>query len=127
VKAELECRLDPQVLADVVAASVEFANELVDLFVQDSWSRVDALSRALHVRDRGALRTVAHSLKGSAGTVGARRLATFCHLLEQHAIASDDHAAASELVADIRNELAAVVTMFAESNLGTIRDQRGAA
>ena len=127
MKPEMECRLDPQVLADVVGSSPEFARELVDLFVQDSWERLDALSQALEARDRNALRTVAHALKGSAGAVGARRLATICHLLEQDALASEDHERASAFVTDIRRELTALVTMFADANLWTAGNARGAA
>jgi HPt (histidine-containing phosphotransfer) domain-containing protein len=128
MKPEMECRLDPQVLADVVGSSPEFARELVDLFVQDSWERLDALLQALEARDRNTLRTVAHALKGSAGAVGARRLATICHLLEQDdAMASQDHERASAFVTDIRSELTALVTMFADANLGTPRNARGAA
>jgi histidine phosphotransfer protein HptB len=123
----MECRLDPQVIADIVGASPEFANELVDLFVKDSWARVDALTKALEASDRDALRTVAHSLKGSAGTVGARRLATICHQLEQHALGSNDQRIATALVTDVRNELAALVTVFADAKLGTAGQARGAA
>jgi hypothetical protein len=50
-----------------------------------------------------------------------------CHLLERHASGSSDHDAASTLVNDIKDELAALVTMFAEAKLGTTRSERGAA
>jgi histidine phosphotransfer protein HptB len=125
VKPELECRLDPLVLADVAGASTNFAHELVDLFVQDSWARVDAMASALEARDGSSLRTVAHTLKGSAGAVGARRLSAICHLLEQHAAAAGDHDTARALVTGIRSELSALVIMFADAKLGTQR--RGAA
>ena len=55
VKPEIECRLDPQVLAEVAGASPDFANELVDLFVQDSRKRVTTLAAA--VRSSSALST----------------------------------------------------------------------
>jgi histidine phosphotransfer protein HptB len=127
VKPEIECRLDPRVLAEVAGASSDFANELVDLFVEDSRKRVTTLAAALQVHDRTALRTAAHGLKGSAGAVGARRLSTMCHVLEHHATTSDDHERAARLVGDIERELAALVAVFADANLGTKRDARGAA
>jgi CheY-like chemotaxis protein len=119
--------LDSQVLADVAGASADFANELVDLFVEDSRGRLHALAEALDARDRTGLRTIAHALKGSAGAVGARRLSNVCHVLEQQAGSSDDHDAAARLVADITRELDALINAFAEANLGTRRDERGAA
>jgi HPt (histidine-containing phosphotransfer) domain-containing protein len=118
MKPELECRLDPQVLTEVAGSSPDFARELLDLFVMDSWSRVDALSAALQGRDRNALRAAAHGLKGSAGAVGARRLSTICHLLEVHASASGDHDAATLLVDAIRTELSALVTMLGRNGRG---------
>jgi len=123
----MECRLDPQVIGDIVGASPEFANELVDLFIQDAWGRVDALSAAFDARDGDTLRTVAHALKGSSSTLGARRLSTICHRLEQHAGVSDDYDAAGVLVMAIRSELSALLIVFADAKLGTIRSTRGAA
>lgn len=123
----MECRLDPRVIGDIVGASPEFANELVDLFIQDAWGRVDALSTAFAARERDTLRTLAHSLKGSSSTVGARRLSTICHRLEQHAAGSGDYETAGPMVAAIRSELAALVLVFADAKLGTIRNTRGAA
>jgi HPt (histidine-containing phosphotransfer) domain-containing protein len=127
VKPELECRLDPHVLTDAAGASTRVAHQMVDLFVLDAWSRVGALSAALEARDRSALSTVAHVLTGSARGVGAHRLSTMCHLLERHAATSGEYDAAGTLVNDIKDELAALVTMFAEARLGTARSERGAA
>jgi hypothetical protein len=50
-----------------------------------------------------------------------------CHRLEQHAIKSDDHAAAGPLVAEIKSEFAALLATFAEARLGTPDGKRGAA
>jgi HPt (histidine-containing phosphotransfer) domain-containing protein len=127
VKPEIECRLDPQVLAEVAGASPDFANELVDLFVQDSRKHLTTLAAALQVNDRTGLRTAAHGLKGSAGALGARRLSMMCHVLEHQAVTSDDREMAGRLVGDIERELTALVDVFADANLGTRRDARGAA
>jgi HPt (histidine-containing phosphotransfer) domain-containing protein len=120
MKLELECRLDPQVLTEVAGSSTDFARELLNLFVADSSSRVDALSAALRARDRSSLRTEAYGLKGSAIAVGACRLSTICHLLEEQATETGDPDAATVLVDAIRAELSALVTMLG-------RDERGAA
>ena len=127
MKPEIECRLDPQMLAEVAGASPDFANELVDLFVQDSRKRVTTLAAAVQAHDRTGLRTEAHGLKGSAGALGARRLSMTCHVLEHHAATSDDFQAAARLVGNIERELTALVDVFADANLGTRPDARGAA
>ncbi|MFM7103338.1 MAG: response regulator, partial [Verrucomicrobiota bacterium] len=49
--------------------------ELVELFLVDAPRRVAALAAACGGRDREAARVAAHTLKGSAGNLGARRLA----------------------------------------------------
>jgi len=125
MKPELECQLDPQALGDIAGASPDVANELVDLFVQDSRGRVNSLAEALAVRDRVGLRTTAHALKGSAGAVGARRLSAICHVLEHQAATVDDETAVG-LVGDITRELAALLDVFADAKLGT-KHTRGAA
>ena len=127
MKPEIECRLDPQVLAEVAGAAPEFAKELVDLFVQDSRKRVTTLAAAVQAHHRTGLRTAAHGLKGSAGAIGARRLAMMCHVLEHHAATSDDFQAAARLVGNIERELTALVEVFADANLGTRPDARGIA
>jgi HPt (histidine-containing phosphotransfer) domain-containing protein len=127
VKPELECRLDPQVLADKAGASSAFAYQLVELFLQDARSRVRTLSIALDARDRSGLRAVAHALAAGAGAVGARRLSVTCHRLEQHVAASGIDDAAAAMVDDITTELTAVSAMFAEAREGRPRTDRNAA
>jgi HPt (histidine-containing phosphotransfer) domain-containing protein len=114
-------------IATLVETSRDFANELVDLFVQDSRGRVDTLSEASATGNNHALRTVAHSLKGSAGTMGARRLADLCYRLELHAKGPADRDVSARLVSEIRAEFLALVATFADASLGTRNQDRGAA
>ena len=72
-----ECRLDMTAIARLVETSLEFANELVNLFVRDSWDRVEKLARAAETGDQPTLRRVARALKDSSTAMGARRLADF--------------------------------------------------
>jgi DNA-binding response OmpR family regulator len=125
---ELECRLDPIVIGDLVQASSEFTSDLVDLFLQDARSRIEALRTSTASLDHSELRRAAHSLKGSALTMGAKRLAALSHRLEEHAKASGDAERAAQITAAIDAELAEVATAFAEANLGSARPgTRGAA
>lgn len=69
-------------LRDQVSLSGEdVLGDLLALFQRDGALRADAIREALVTQDPEARRKAAHSLKGSAGNMGARRVA----LLAQHA------------------------------------------
>ncbi len=57
--------------------------EVANLFLQDSPPRLAKLKQHYEEKDASRLERVAHSLKGSAGNLGARRLAGFCADLEK--------------------------------------------
>jgi HPt (histidine-containing phosphotransfer) domain-containing protein len=57
--------------------------ELIDLFLQDTPVRIQTMQSAIARSDAPALKESAHSLKGSASNLGARRLARFCAQLER--------------------------------------------
>lgn len=60
----------------------DLITELIDGFLADLEGRLHAIRRAIAEGDAPALRSAAHSLKGSAGTVGAIGLAQRCGELE---------------------------------------------
>ncbi len=55
-----------------------FVAELIGLFLQDTPPHIDALRKALPKGDRDTLEHEAHSLKGSCGSFGARRMEAIC-------------------------------------------------
>jgi two-component system sensor histidine kinase/response regulator len=57
--------------------------EVADLFLQDSPPRLAKIKQHYEEKDATLLERVAHSLKGSAGNLGARRLAGFCADIEK--------------------------------------------
>jgi PAS domain S-box-containing protein len=57
--------------------------EVADLFLQDLPLRLAKIKQHCEEKDAPMLERVAHSLKGSAGNLGARRLAGFCADLEK--------------------------------------------
>ena len=63
--------------------------EILVAFAQDAPAQLAALRAAVTASDAGALRTGAHSLKGSSGAVGARRLSALCAHLESLARSGD--------------------------------------
>ena len=60
----------------------EFIVDLVETFLRSSKERIEALRDALAADDPEALGAAAHSLKGSAATLGAMRLARLCREIE---------------------------------------------
>ncbi len=60
----------------------DLITELVDAFLADLEERIQVIRHAIARGDPAALRSAAHALKGSAGTVGATGLALRCGELE---------------------------------------------
>lgn len=56
--------------------------ELIDLYLEDASAKIDALRGALATSDEAMLRRLAHCLRGSSGSLGARRVAALCEELE---------------------------------------------
>lgn len=59
--------------------------ELIDLFITDAAERFRSLRRAVAERDAASIEREAHSLKGSSGNVGARRVAAIFERIERSA------------------------------------------
>jgi len=78
----------PGVLGELgVLAGQDAVREMIGLFVATSQRAEERLRAALAAGDRAAIAREAHSLRGSAGTVGADELATACMQLEHAAMA----------------------------------------
>jgi len=78
--------------------------EVIELFLLDAPERVAALHDAMARGDMSALACTAHTLKGSAGHLGARALATLCARLEALGRADARESAALALAA-VEDEL----------------------
>jgi len=72
------------------AAGVEEAvDTILDTFVQSAGERIAALSTALASGEATAIKRAAHAFKSSAGTIGAKGLATLLQQVEALAEAGD--------------------------------------
>ena len=79
--------------------------ELIAMFLEDIPRRVQAIRAATTTPDLEALKVAAHTLKGSAGNLGGRRLASLCAELEKLAKCGDWESIRSR-VTDIEAEAA---------------------
>lgn len=93
--------IDPSALERLFAldTSRTFVSEIVTLFERDVPLRVDELVAAQATGDRRAVARFAHSLKGMAANVGAKRLASLAQKVEAAASTTEPIEA---LIADVK-------------------------
>jgi len=96
--------IDREVLSVLREVMEDGYPELLDTFLADSENRLLELRETA---DAKVLSEVAHSFKGSAGNMGAVRLAELCQRLESDA-KGNSPAQIAKLVAEISSEFAQV-------------------
>jgi PleD family two-component response regulator len=101
---------DPTIDRQVIAAfdeagAPEFTRRLIAQFVQEAETCVQTLRDAATREDRAALTATAHSLKGSSGIMGARRLAALCGQLETEMAATSAIPVTPTLMSEIEQEM----------------------
>jgi HPt (histidine-containing phosphotransfer) domain-containing protein len=81
--------------------------EVLRLFLQEAPPRIERLRNAWASGNIEELHRAAHSLKGSAGNIGARRLFEVCRQLDEQG-RSDDRSGVARLVDDLGVEFGKV-------------------
>jgi CheY-like chemotaxis protein len=100
----VENYLDPDALAGLrELGGSEMLSELAQMFFDDTNSSVAALREALERGDAPGVERIAHTLKGSSGNMGARRMSVFCAELQEIG-ASGDLARAPKLLERLEEE-----------------------
>lgn len=118
LRAGADATINPQVIAAFnEAGAPDFTRRLMDQFVQEAESCVRALRDAAASGDRAALTRTAHSLKGSSGIIGARRLAALCAQIE-HQMSDSPSPVTPALMLDIDQELIRVRDALAAQRPG---------
>jgi two-component system sensor histidine kinase/response regulator len=91
---------------EIADGDTEFANELIDTFLDSVREALDEASAAWQQHDRAALARAAHKLKGASGNIGAHGLQTLAQQLEADANAASvervEGALAALLIEDTR-------------------------
>ena len=85
----------------------EMLSELAEMFFDDAQSGIDAIRGAVERGDAQTVERAAHTLKGSSGNMGAKRMAALCGEL-QDASASGDLTHAPELLEGLEAEFGRV-------------------
>jgi HPt (histidine-containing phosphotransfer) domain-containing protein len=84
----------------------EFLAEIVDLFVKEGRGHLDRLRESIAEKDVATAARAAHTLKGSAGNLGAEFLSRLCARMQDLSKAGD-WAAAEALRPDLEREFEA--------------------
>ena len=82
----------------------DFVMMLIDGFIVEAGEQLALAKDACARLDGVALKAAAHSLRGSAATMGARRLGALCSQMESHAAGALDVKVAPALMDDIDRE-----------------------
>ena len=80
--------LDWRRVDEVADGDTEFANELIDTFLESVRDALDEASAAWQQHDRAGLARAAHKLKGASGNIGAQGLQAIAQQLEAVASAA---------------------------------------
>ena len=91
-------------LLEITGGDQRFVDELIDTFIGDAKTQIEALQAAGAAGDIAAVVRPAHSLKSNAANVGATVLGDLCRTLEVDARAGD--------VPDMATRIEAVETEF---------------
>ncbi len=83
--------------------------ELTELFIKDMPTQLKALREAIEGGDAPSVRRVTHTLKGSCGNMGAKKMAAICAELQELGGAGD-LSRAPELLGQLQEEFARVRT-----------------
>jgi len=68
----------------------DFVIELIDLFLEGTPQRIQAIREAAFEKEWGLLKHIAHTIKGSSSTLGLHRVAQVCRELEATSLSSSD-------------------------------------
>jgi two-component system, sensor histidine kinase RpfC len=89
-----------------LGSSNDFLDKLVEMFLEDNTTLLNDMRRAAETKRFDEVRSLAHALKGSAGSVGLDRLTMLCHEL-QRAQEGDLRMKGGTYIEQIRNEFEA--------------------
>lgn len=103
--------LDPAVVDSLRQLSMpgepDVLREVLQLFLDEAPRRMARLNAACEERNAVDLQRNAHSLKGSSGNIGARRMYDLCRQLDERGHAADFNGA-RHLLASLAEEYASV-------------------
>ncbi len=86
---DVENSLDLDTLNELKVILEEGLNELLEEYLNDSPRQLAGLRQAVEAHDTLAIRSHAHTLKGSSGNLGIRHLYQLCANLEKQARKGD--------------------------------------
>jgi HPt (histidine-containing phosphotransfer) domain-containing protein len=77
-------------LLELSGGDVDFVIELLEAYVLQAGQEIDAVKKMEGEKDWDGVKFIAHRLRSSSGSVGAKRIAKACSELENYIASSDD-------------------------------------
>lgn len=97
----------------------DFVTELIDLYLSDSVTRLEALTAALAASDVAEVRCIAHLMRGSSSNMGAVRMALLYGDLELNTLQDEwTNSAQQELMEELKHEFVAVDNALRAERIG---------
>jgi HPt (histidine-containing phosphotransfer) domain-containing protein len=90
-------------LKDLDDGGLGLTIEMFEIFSADQPPRLSGIQQALEAKDMTRVTEISHTIKGSAGTIGAPRLRAIAALLEAHARGHQSGASPYELFSHLVN------------------------
>lgn len=99
-----ELIFDMEILMTSADGDRLWAEELFDIFINDTQDRMGKIGSLLESRDRAEIRSHLHTIKGAAGSIGALALKKCAYEMELLAVSGDYDGFISKMIM-LRNEL----------------------
>lgn len=107
----LHVDFDRSVLLEGVGNEPDVINEIVDVYIEDVPSQIQAIKECIKQKDTDLLKRLAHTLKGASANIGANTLLSLSLQMEA-ASELEDWAKSAELILEIRDAFGSFVEAF---------------
>jgi histidine phosphotransfer protein HptB len=107
-----EYPIDLEYLQQLSDGDLEFEQDLLQVYIEDSKQHIEAAKAAITNQDCQTIARGAHQLKGASGNVGAIQIQAYAKLLEEKVLI-EDWQETTEALANLEEGLNRIITFVA--------------
>jgi len=112
---QLQSAVDSESLVTLQSLVGDGFVSLLQRFITDSEKHIKGINEACDKKEWGVLYELAHTLKGSSGTLSALRLSSHCQRLEDKILVSQSEEEVRQVIRDIETEFCQVKYILEET------------